>query len=144
MLQILVIISTIRFKYKISEAKVRNLLLYKIHHPTHISQIFFFEKIPYKYLNTGLYYCLQNSFTYESFNDTANSSDSVVTYGKILIIGICILLRVILTVNYNTFCFATIDKVFYSYLVASVLKTLTILYFSLKKYWSNPTTQNKL
>jgi hypothetical protein len=34
------------------------------------------------------------------------------------IIGVCILLRVILTVNYNTFCFATIDKVFY--LVASV------------------------
>jgi hypothetical protein len=37
----------------------------------------------------------------------------------ILIIGVCILLRVILTVNYNTVCFATIDKVFY--LVASVL-----------------------
>jgi hypothetical protein len=31
---------------------------------------------------------------------------------KILIIGFCILLRVILTVNNNTFCFATIDKVF--------------------------------
>jgi hypothetical protein len=31
----------------------------------------------------------------------------------ILIIGFCILLRVILTVNNNTFCFATIDKVFY-------------------------------
>jgi hypothetical protein len=38
-----------------------------------------------------------------------------------LIIGVCILLRVILTVNYNTFCFAAIDKVFY--LVASVLTT---------------------
>jgi hypothetical protein len=35
-----------------------------------------------------------------------------------LIIGFCILLRVILIVN-NTFCFATIDKVFYY--VASVL-----------------------
>jgi hypothetical protein len=31
----------------------------------------------------------------------------------VLIIGVCILLRVILTVNNNTFCFATIDKVFY-------------------------------
>jgi hypothetical protein len=31
----------------------------------------------------------------------------------ILIIWFCILLRVILTVNNNTFCFATIDKVFY-------------------------------
>jgi hypothetical protein len=31
----------------------------------------------------------------------------------ILIIGFCILLRVILIVNNNTFCFATIDKVFY-------------------------------
>jgi hypothetical protein len=30
-----------------------------------------------------------------------------------LIIGFCILLRVILTVNNKTFCFATIDKVFY-------------------------------
>jgi hypothetical protein len=30
-----------------------------------------------------------------------------------LIIGFCILLRVILIVNNNTFCFATIDKVFY-------------------------------
>jgi hypothetical protein len=30
----------------------------------------------------------------------------------ILIIGFCILLLVILTVNNNTFCFATIDKVF--------------------------------
>jgi hypothetical protein len=30
-----------------------------------------------------------------------------------LIIGFCILLRVILTVNNNTFCFATIGKVFY-------------------------------
>jgi hypothetical protein len=30
-----------------------------------------------------------------------------------LIIGVCILLRVTLTVNNNTFCFATIDKVFY-------------------------------
>jgi hypothetical protein len=30
-----------------------------------------------------------------------------------LIIGFCILLRVILTVNNNIFCFATIDKVFY-------------------------------
>jgi hypothetical protein len=30
-----------------------------------------------------------------------------------LITGFCILLRVILTVNNNTFCFATIDKVFY-------------------------------
>jgi hypothetical protein len=39
----------------------------------------------------------------------------------ILIIGFCILLRVILTVNYNTVCFATIDKVFY--LVVSVLTT---------------------
>jgi hypothetical protein len=39
----------------------------------------------------------------------------------ILIIGVCILLRVISTVNYNTFCFATIDKVFY--LVVSVLTT---------------------
>jgi hypothetical protein len=39
----------------------------------------------------------------------------------ILIIGFCILLRVILTVNNNTFCFATTDKVFY--LVASVLTT---------------------
>jgi hypothetical protein len=29
-----------------------------------------------------------------------------------LIIGFCILLRVILIVNNNTFCFATIDKVF--------------------------------
>jgi hypothetical protein len=29
-----------------------------------------------------------------------------------LIIGFCILLRVILTVNNNTFCFTTIDKVF--------------------------------
>jgi hypothetical protein len=38
----------------------------------------------------------------------------------ILIIGFFILLRVILTVNNNTFCFATIDKVFYY--VASVLK----------------------
>jgi hypothetical protein len=38
-----------------------------------------------------------------------------------LIIGFCILLRVILTVNNNTFCFATIDKV--SYYVASVLTT---------------------
>jgi hypothetical protein len=37
-----------------------------------------------------------------------------------LIIGFCILLRVILTVN-NTFCFATIDKVFYY--AASVLTT---------------------
>jgi hypothetical protein len=37
---------------------------------------------------------------------------------KILIIGFCILLRVILTVN-NTFFFATIGKVFYY--VASVL-----------------------
>jgi hypothetical protein len=36
------------------------------------------------------------------------------------IIGFCILLRVILTVN-NTFCFATIDKVFYY--VASVRTT---------------------
>jgi hypothetical protein len=36
---------------------------------------------------------------------------------NILIIGFCILLRVILTVN-NTFCFATIDNVFYY--VASV------------------------
>jgi hypothetical protein len=39
----------------------------------------------------------------------------------ILIIGFCILLRVILTVNNNTFCFATIDKVFYY--VVSVLTT---------------------
>jgi hypothetical protein len=31
----------------------------------------------------------------------------------ILIIGFCILLRVILIVNNNTFCFATIYKVFY-------------------------------
>jgi hypothetical protein len=31
----------------------------------------------------------------------------------ILIIGFCILLRVTLIVNNNTFCFATIDKVFY-------------------------------
>jgi hypothetical protein len=30
---------------------------------------------------------------------------------KSLIIGFCILLRVILTVNNNTFCFATIEKV---------------------------------
>jgi hypothetical protein len=42
----------------------------------------------------------------------------------ILIIGVCILLHVILTVNYNTFCFATIDEVFY--LVASVLTTYFI------------------
>jgi hypothetical protein len=39
----------------------------------------------------------------------------------ILIIGFCILLRVILTVNNITFCFSTIDKVFYY--VASVLTT---------------------
>jgi hypothetical protein len=39
----------------------------------------------------------------------------------ILIIGFCILLCVILTVNNNTFCFATIDKVFYY--VASILTT---------------------
>jgi hypothetical protein len=32
---------------------------------------------------------------------------------SILIIGFCILLRIIWTVNNNTFCFATIDKVFY-------------------------------
>jgi hypothetical protein len=38
----------------------------------------------------------------------------------ILIIGFCILLRVILPVN-NTFCFAIIDKVFYY--VASILTT---------------------
>jgi hypothetical protein len=31
----------------------------------------------------------------------------------ILIIGFCILLHVILIVNNNTFCFATVDKVFY-------------------------------
>jgi hypothetical protein len=43
----------------------------------------------------------------------------------VLIIGFCILLRVILTVNNNTFCFATIDKVFInrSYLI----KTLSIV-----------------
>jgi hypothetical protein len=34
----------------------------------------------------------------------------VIIYVIILIIGFCILLRVILTVNNNTFCFATIDK----------------------------------
>jgi hypothetical protein len=38
-----------------------------------------------------------------------------------LIIGFCILLHVMLTVNNNTFCFATIDEVFYY--VASVLTT---------------------
>jgi hypothetical protein len=51
----------------------------------------------------------------------------MVIHYNILIIGVCILLRVILTVNYNTFCFATIDKLFY--LVASVL-TVLMLYFS--------------
>jgi hypothetical protein len=35
------------------------------------------------------------------------------SFNIILIIGFCFLLRVILTVNNNTFCFATIDKVFY-------------------------------
>jgi hypothetical protein len=46
--------------------------------------------------------------------------DIAVTNCMDLIIGFCILLRVILTIN-NTFCFATIDKVFYY--VASVLTT---------------------
>jgi hypothetical protein len=48
-------------------------------------------------------------------NGFVNSSNGrnifFAVYAKILIIGFCILLRVILTVN-NTFFFATIDKVF--------------------------------
>jgi hypothetical protein len=44
--------------------------------------------------------------------------------GLVLIIGVFILLRIILTVN-NTFCFTTIDKVFYY--VASVLMTCSAL-----------------
>jgi hypothetical protein len=42
-----------------------------------------------------------------------NIRNMVRHYATILIIGFCILLRVILIVNNNTFCFATIDKVFY-------------------------------
>jgi hypothetical protein len=53
-------------------------------------------------------------------------------------VGFCIPLRVILTVNNNTYCFATIDKVFYY--VAPVLTTIvakqkvllfTVILFSL-------------
>jgi hypothetical protein len=51
-----------------------------------------------------------------------------------LIIGLCILLRVILTVNNNTFCFATIDKVFYC--VASVLTRPNIRAKTCREYRS--------
>jgi hypothetical protein len=45
----------------------------------------------------------------------------------VLIIGFCILLHVILTVN-NTFCFATIDKVFYYVIVAKQKVLFTVNY----------------
>jgi hypothetical protein len=52
----------------------------------------------------------------------------------ILILGFCILLRVLLTVN-NTFHFATIDKVFYY--VASVLTTICYVEESRQPLWSS-------
>jgi hypothetical protein len=62
--------------------------------------------------------CLRRHDVRTKFNDDRFRRLSNLT---VLIIGVCMLLSEILTVNYNTFCFATIDKVFY--LVASVLTT---------------------
>jgi hypothetical protein len=50
-------------------------------------------------------------YTAEDVRVSPHNSNILQNTWQILIIGFCILLRVILTVNNNTFCFATIDHI---------------------------------
>jgi hypothetical protein len=78
-----------------------------------------------------LYNYYNNYHIYYNCHVTVETNFKAITYCINLIIGFCILLRVILTVN-NIFRFATIDKVFYY--VASVRTTCFGPYETCREY----------